>query len=287
MQLEVSLLTIIFLIAGPLATMPVAGVDFGQNGLLLAARTDKLFYDLAEPVNITVLLTNEAATNATIQFTYSCRFGFTVGDRYGLVWYSRNKHFACFEGSPLVMGAGQTLVFSFTWDQKDDSGKQVPVPREFIVNGQLNGASADVPLRTEPANIRIGGEILSLAPVGISSVLTGLAVSAVVFLGVRRPKVSKQATHFTRYLLSLVGGGLIIINSAIFHVYGLLVKDAYNALEPASSEMTPIGPAGVTAGVLIVISAVLFWVFQKKDILMERSSDRAFHHQCFRIRLLL
>ncbi|MEE9230533.1 MAG: hypothetical protein V3U86_07485, partial [Acidobacteriota bacterium] len=72
-------------------------------------------------------------------FPSSCQAFFTVRDYYwGLVVYDLRRHIECLQVlTSLTLEPGQTQVYPFSWDQRDNAGVLVPSPGIYTVDGFL------------------------------------------------------------------------------------------------------------------------------------------------------
>ncbi len=138
--------------------------------LKVCLETDKPSYFQGEPVQMTLEITALESVSGWHQTT--CEYDFGVDSPSAQeVWHYLYLR-ACGQIVwPLTLGAGETLTYSTTWDQKDDSGEQVP-PGTYLAWGK-GSFCLDAPLPVcdpmsvpVPVPISIASSSVSADPVG-------------------------------------------------------------------------------------------------------------------------
>jgi len=112
----------------------------GIEDLRFTVRTDKIEYAPGETVQIVTNLTNIGDTTATIVRGDSCapRVGFWNAN--GTMVFLTDFEKLCLAvivETPLA--PGQSMVSSFTWEQQNFTGNQVPSGRAYRVGGSSGG----------------------------------------------------------------------------------------------------------------------------------------------------
>jgi hypothetical protein len=107
-------------------------------------------FDLGEPVEMVLSVRNRLDTPATVQFASGRQSDFIVVSRASadVIWkWSDGKSFTQ-ALTELEFAAGETKVFTVTWDQTDSGGQQVPAG-DYEARGVLifDGFDSD-PLRS-------------------------------------------------------------------------------------------------------------------------------------------
>lgn len=107
--------------AGNVSAVKSISVTY-QSPLATEIMTDKTAYAPGEPVAITLLLTNRGTSPVTLNFPSSCEAFFSVLNMF----------------TQRTVEPGQTVTYSFEWDQVNDSGQQVPAPADYRIRGFLD-----------------------------------------------------------------------------------------------------------------------------------------------------
>jgi PKD repeat protein len=103
--------------------------------LRVSVNINKQTYAKGEQVDITIVLSNSGPNQATLHFSTTCQSTFKVEDD-SRIWYDESRHVACgLAFTEVTVPPGGTVSYSFTWNQVDDGGNQVPVPHDLLVKG--------------------------------------------------------------------------------------------------------------------------------------------------------
>ena len=99
--------------------------------------TDKNTYSAGEKIIVSIKVTNTSSEAISSYYSSSQKYDFIVSDKDGAeVWrWSHNKMFLM-EVIPFQLKINEKLKFNYIWDQKDNSGKNVPAG-EYYVTGTL------------------------------------------------------------------------------------------------------------------------------------------------------
>ncbi len=159
-----------------LGTPQTATADVSD--LVVIVKTDKMFYDKGEPVNISVELANQGLSAVTLHFGSGCQGAFVIRDDMQ-VQYDLRLHIGCpLVLTELTLQPSQATVYSFVWGQVDNSGNQVPVPARYTVEGII---LSQEPVRPGLATIQIERRNFILAAFTWQPCVACLAPGNVVF----------------------------------------------------------------------------------------------------------
>lgn len=108
-------------------------------------RTDKTSYVQGEIVNLTLSVSNTGMDTVFLNFYSSQQYDFTATTSGSLVWrWSQGRVFLPVI-LPVRLSPGQTITYREIWNQKSNSGSQVP-PGSYVMQGILtNTPSPSVP----------------------------------------------------------------------------------------------------------------------------------------------
>lgn len=117
-------------------------VDTRDSSLLRRPEIDQLSADLGQPIRFSVWIWNTTGSygipRAPVSLqAYAPVVAIYAIDRGGYGWWPepKDKHLvwqAYFVGGPSYLGPDQGANFTFSWDQKDAAGRQVP-PGKYVV----------------------------------------------------------------------------------------------------------------------------------------------------------
>ena len=106
------------------------------DGVRLTLQTDKLEYELGEPVAMTFEVKNTSDARRTFEFSDACQYDFLVHQGGGLVWSVGHDRMCAQALTSLDLGPGETWTRSDAWDQR--SNKDEPVgPGTYDVTASL------------------------------------------------------------------------------------------------------------------------------------------------------
>jgi hypothetical protein len=136
--------------------------------LSVCLRTDKRSYSQGEPVQMTLDITALQSVSGWHQTTCEYDFGVESQSQQQIWRYLYQR--ACGDVAwRFTLGAGQTLTYTTTWNQMDDSGNQIP-PGDYLAWGQgmfcLDAPSSVCDPMSSPVPISIISPIVSADPVG-------------------------------------------------------------------------------------------------------------------------
>ena len=101
--------------------------------VIVKVKTDKNSYLKGEPVQISMEVTNKSDKTISAYYPSSQKYDFIVSDKDGTeVWrWSHNKMFLM-EVIPFKLNAEGKLRFKCVWNQKDNSGENVPAGESYV-----------------------------------------------------------------------------------------------------------------------------------------------------------
>src|SRR3989441_6259619 len=100
----------------------------------VAVETDRVDYVAGDPIPLRVLLANVSDAPATLSFSTGCEAIFEVEYPFGETVFHYDP--ICFEVfHDRTLQPGQTVTYTFTWRQVDDSGHQVGYPLTYLIRG--------------------------------------------------------------------------------------------------------------------------------------------------------
>ena len=116
-----------------------------------SGRTDRQDYVAGEPIPLRVLLTNVSGAPATLSFSTGCEAMFEVEYPFGETVFHFNP--ICFQFfHERTWQPGETVTYTFTWRQVDDSGHQVGYPLTYLIRGMMLSSQ---PVHEARAGMRI------------------------------------------------------------------------------------------------------------------------------------
>lgn len=102
--------------------------------------TDKGEYALGEKIEMSIVFTNTSSEAMSSYYPSSQRFDFVVTDAQSReVWRWSYRKMFLMVIEPFKLNTGEKLRFSYIWDQKDNSGENVPAG-EYYVTGRLTAS---------------------------------------------------------------------------------------------------------------------------------------------------
>lgn len=116
---------------------------------LVDLSTDKTSYRAAEPVKITITVTNKSPADINLLFGSGQSYDVLITDKSGRdVWHwSRGKVFSM-AVRHVKIAARQSVKYALTWKQADNDGRPVK-PGKYFIRGRLMSArQLDSPPRT-------------------------------------------------------------------------------------------------------------------------------------------
>lgn len=99
------------------------------------------------------------------EFSNTCQAYFDVSDAGGAVVYSSQYHFFCGDAiTYLTLSPGESRRYDFTWDQKDDGGRLVPLGQEYTIRARFFSSFPAPPTASTTISI-LGGPALETTAV--------------------------------------------------------------------------------------------------------------------------
>jgi len=149
------------------AFLPVLAKAHGESSLFQTALpTDKSSYKLGETVGIMLVLYNPTSQRIAVHFPNGCWFSFIVRDLSGNVVHNQTMS----DCDPTINGlenvtnvmtvdAGGGRWIGMQWNQLDPSGKQVPVPADYVLSWGFK--NPDQPIPEASARIALTDQVAS------------------------------------------------------------------------------------------------------------------------------
>lgn len=123
---------------------PLSSQENPAARLVVSATADKETYLPGESVIITVRVTNAGNGIAEVSFASTCQVSYSILAVDGSAVYDHRAHVGCgWALTNWTLRPGDTRVFTFTWDQTNDTGIPVETFRSYRIQGAL--------LSTKPA----------------------------------------------------------------------------------------------------------------------------------------
>ena len=126
-----------------------------NNNLVVVAETDKLNYQMGEPVKISIYAENHGDTNITVVFPSTQKADFWVSNCY--LW-SSGMFFDAMLTPVTILSGTRVCLLNDSWEQVDFSGKQVP-PSSYTISGWMVESFQYPIIHAESVSIRIGSKL--------------------------------------------------------------------------------------------------------------------------------
>jgi hypothetical protein len=111
-------------------------------------------YAIGEPVTVRLRVTNQASGPIAITMYTGQQYDLLVRQRGALIWqWSYDKAFTQVVRET-SMPPGETLAFTWTWDQRDLQGRQVE-PGAYDISAVFMGAQRSGPRSIEAGPVRV------------------------------------------------------------------------------------------------------------------------------------
>jgi hypothetical protein len=115
-----------------------------QGEIKAVLTADKSSYSPGEPIELQLVVTNNTSQPAIFRNGNSQRFEFVARTGGKEVWHwSRSRAFAMMV-SQWDIQPGKSITYEATWDQKNDSYRQVPAGEYTLEGWQIGGGNAQV-----------------------------------------------------------------------------------------------------------------------------------------------
>lgn len=115
-----------------------------QGEIKAVLTADKTSYSTGEPIELQLVVTNNTSQPAIFRNGNSQRFEFVARAGRKEVWHwSRSRAFAMMV-SQWDIQPGKSITYQATWDQKNDSDRQVPAGEYTLEGWQIGGGNAQV-----------------------------------------------------------------------------------------------------------------------------------------------
>jgi hypothetical protein len=203
-----------------------------EDDLIVVLQTDKLNYQMGEPVEISIYAENHGNTNITVVFPTTQKADFWVSESY--LW-SGGKVFLTIPTPVTIPSYARVCLLNDSWEQVDFSGNKVP-PRSYEITGWMVQSMQYPPIYAQPINIRIGSKI----EIGVHG---GLGVT------LSMTNVGLFNTTDVKGNVSIKGGIFGLINlSESFDVDSLVVN------ESISKTFHPVGFGPIKIDIIVSAS---------------------------------
>jgi hypothetical protein len=126
-----------------------------DNELVVVVQTDKFYYQIGEPVNISIYVENHGDKDVNVVFYTSQMADYWI--KYCFLW-SLGKVFLQMPMFVAIPSGGQILLLNDRWAQVDSSGNKV-IPGEYSIAGWMVQTNNYSKIYAEPVDFRIGTEI--------------------------------------------------------------------------------------------------------------------------------
>jgi len=147
------------------ANNPETSLD---NDLVVVLQTDKLNYQMGEPVEVSIYVENHGGTNITLVFPTFQRADFQV---VGCYLWSYKKVFVPMWFKVTIPSGKRVFLLNDSWEQVDNSGTQVPPGAYTIVGWMVESMNSSM-IYAAPVNVRIGSEMTIEAHGGFGVTVT-------------------------------------------------------------------------------------------------------------------
>jgi hypothetical protein len=133
--------------------LPLLAKAHGQSSLFQTALpTNKSSYKLGETVEVMLVLYNPTSQRVAVHFPNGCWFSFIIRDLSGNVVHNQTMS----DCDPTINGlenvtnvmtvdAGGGRWIGIPWNQQDPSGKQVPVPADYVLSWGFKNPDQPIP----------------------------------------------------------------------------------------------------------------------------------------------
>jgi hypothetical protein len=126
-----------------------------DDDLVVVLQTDKLNYQMGEPVEVSIYVENHGGTNITLVFPTFQRADFQV---VGCYLWSYKKVFVPMWFKVTIPSGKRVFLLNDSWEQVDYSGTQVPPGAYTIVGWMVESMNSSM-IYAAPVNVRIGSEM--------------------------------------------------------------------------------------------------------------------------------
>ena len=151
------LAVVVFLLFIGLVIAPssIAKAQTEKAELQVVLQTDKINYQIGEPVEISIYVENHGDTDITIVFPSSQKADFWICDFYLWSW---DKFFLTMPTPVTIPSGMQVLLLNERWEQVDFSGNQVP-PGSYEITGWMVQSEQYPAIYAQPVQIHIGSDL--------------------------------------------------------------------------------------------------------------------------------
>jgi Intracellular proteinase inhibitor len=125
------------------------------NDLIVVVQTDKLNYQIGEPVEISIYVENRGETDIIVTFPTSQKADFWIG--HSFLW-SAGKFFIPMSFTITIPIGKRIYLLNDSWEQVDLGGDQVP-PGQYSIHGWMVESYQYTEIHAEAVDIRIGSKI--------------------------------------------------------------------------------------------------------------------------------
>lgn len=109
-----------------------AGPSGGFDDLRFTVSTDKVVYAPGEEIQVVANLTNIGDAPVELAYPDTCGARAEFRDGNGTLWNVTHWDQGCFDSLvPYTIAPGQSIVTSWSWDQRDFAGQQVPIGQTY------------------------------------------------------------------------------------------------------------------------------------------------------------
>jgi hypothetical protein len=126
-----------------------------KDELRVVLQTDKINYQIGEPVDISIYVENQGDEDITIVFPSAQKADFRISDCYLWSW---DKVFIPIQTTLTIPSGMQVSLLSERWEQVDSSGNQVP-PGALSITGWMVQSEQYPAMYAQPMQIRIGSDL--------------------------------------------------------------------------------------------------------------------------------
>ena len=126
-----------------------------DNDLIVVVQTDKLNYQIGEPVEISIYVENHGETDIIVVFPTSQKADFWIGHNF--LW-SAGKVFISMVFTVTIPSGKRIYLLNDGWEQVDLGGDQVR-PGQYSINGWMVESYQYPEIHAEAVDIRIGSKL--------------------------------------------------------------------------------------------------------------------------------
>jgi parallel beta-helix repeat protein len=142
--------------AGNVSNVASLGVTYDAPVWEAVMETSKVSYAPGEMVAMTFRLTNRSAFPVTLHFPTDCEMFFRVRSSTGALLFDARNGATCLSVlTQRTWQPNETVTYPGNWNQKNQSGLQVPFPASYDIQGYLD-CSEEVPEPIATIDIGVG-----------------------------------------------------------------------------------------------------------------------------------